>query len=443
VRFEMLGIIREYGLEQLRLSGEQEQVEGGLVRSMLLLVGELERHWFGPQAKECVARLQSEHANYRTALNLCLSGAGTADTALRLAGPYAYWAAFSLSEGLHWLGRALEGTSGDLRTRARALVSYGYLASLQGDQAEARASLDEAAGCAQEDLEYLGLATHLRGLSWFFDGDLERAVSLMTAAAELYRTSDAEVGLVAMLHVHTGLALIFVGDLDGAECHFRSALELSRRGGDRWTASYALVGLAVVEHDRGRDEVARRLLRESLETGRDVRDILGNSLGLDVLAWVLAADGEAERAAVVLAGAARLWKTFGRVLYGSKEWMRRRTASEIRLRTLLGDKAFEAASALGSALGREELLSFALDDESGARATSARPRTSEGLLTRREMQIARLVARGMANREIARELTLSIRTVEGHVQQVLTKLAFTSRVQIAAWLVNAERAPVE
>jgi non-specific serine/threonine protein kinase len=49
----------------------------------------------------------------------------------------------------------------------------------------------------------------------------------------------------------------------------------------------------------------------------------------------------------------------------------------------------------------------------------------------------------MANREIARELTLSIRTVEGHVQQVLTKLAFTSRVQIAAWLVNAERAPVE
>ncbi|TQK45192.1 regulatory LuxR family protein [Streptomyces sp. SLBN-118] len=54
-------------------------------------------------------------------------------------------------------------------------------------------------------------------------------------------------------------------------------------------------------------------------------------------------------------------------------------------------------------------------------------------LTRRERQVADLVARGMTNNEIAAELTISRRTAEGHVEHILTKLGFTSRAQIAAW----------
>jgi len=57
-------------------------------------------------------------------------------------------------------------------------------------------------------------------------------------------------------------------------------------------------------------------------------------------------------------------------------------------------------------------------------------------LSRREREVAVLVAQGLTNREIARTLFLSERTAENHVQHILTKLGFGSRAQIAAWAVG-------
>jgi DNA-binding CsgD family transcriptional regulator/tetratricopeptide (TPR) repeat protein len=56
-------------------------------------------------------------------------------------------------------------------------------------------------------------------------------------------------------------------------------------------------------------------------------------------------------------------------------------------------------------------------------------------LSRREREVAALVARGLTNRDIARTLFLSERTAENHVQHILTKLGFGARAQIAAWAV--------
>jgi DNA-binding NarL/FixJ family response regulator len=56
------------------------------------------------------------------------------------------------------------------------------------------------------------------------------------------------------------------------------------------------------------------------------------------------------------------------------------------------------------------------------------------LITRRELEIAELITAGMSNREIARKLFLSERTVDNHVQHLLNKLTFHSRAQIAAWV---------
>lgn len=54
-------------------------------------------------------------------------------------------------------------------------------------------------------------------------------------------------------------------------------------------------------------------------------------------------------------------------------------------------------------------------------------------LTAREFEVAACVARGLTNRQIAAELVVSERTVENHIQHILTKLGFTNRSQIAAW----------
>lgn len=59
-----------------------------------------------------------------------------------------------------------------------------------------------------------------------------------------------------------------------------------------------------------------------------------------------------------------------------------------------------------------------------------------GGLTRRERQVAAVVARGSTNQEIADELVVSVKTVEAHITRILSKLGFTSRAQIAAWAVE-------
>jgi pimeloyl-ACP methyl ester carboxylesterase/DNA-binding CsgD family transcriptional regulator len=55
-------------------------------------------------------------------------------------------------------------------------------------------------------------------------------------------------------------------------------------------------------------------------------------------------------------------------------------------------------------------------------------------LSRREREVAQLLARGLSNREIAGRLYLSERTVDNHVHHILDKLGFDSRVQVATWL---------
>jgi DNA-binding CsgD family transcriptional regulator/sugar lactone lactonase YvrE len=61
---------------------------------------------------------------------------------------------------------------------------------------------------------------------------------------------------------------------------------------------------------------------------------------------------------------------------------------------------------------------------------------SSNPLSRREREVAELVAQGLTNREIAERLFISERTAEGHVQSIRNKLGFTSRTQIAAWTVR-------
>lgn len=56
-------------------------------------------------------------------------------------------------------------------------------------------------------------------------------------------------------------------------------------------------------------------------------------------------------------------------------------------------------------------------------------------LSRREREVAELLAKGLSNREIAQRLFLSERTVDNHVHHILDKLGFDSRVQVATWLV--------
>ncbi|MCX0275145.1 helix-turn-helix transcriptional regulator [Nocardia zapadnayensis] len=89
-------------------------------------------------------------------------------------------------------------------------------------------------------------------------------------------------------------------------------------------------------------------------------------------------------------------------------------------------------------MGMDAAVAYAL----GARAGEATGASADGApkLTKREQQVADLVARGLSNKRIAAKLVISQRTAQGHVENILTKLGFTSHAQIAAWVVeNAQR----
>jgi non-specific serine/threonine protein kinase len=95
-------------------------------------------------------------------------------------------------------------------------------------------------------------------------------------------------------------------------------------------------------------------------------------------------------------------------------------------------KAGPAAGRLlaqGRKLTPEEAVRLVLANEPDE-APSPGPRRT---LTRREREVAVLAARGLTNRDIAAQLFVSVRTVEVHVDHVLTKLGFHTRTQLAAW----------
>jgi DNA-binding NarL/FixJ family response regulator len=114
----------------------------------------------------------------------------------------------------------------------------------------------------------------------------------------------------------------------------------------------------------------------------------------------------------------------------------------VSTRAALGPQTYDSLISEGAALRFEDAVALALGRQAGAGVGAAPALTSGSQpgarLTRRESQVARLVAEGLTDREIADRLVLARRTAEGHVQQALRKLGFTSRQQLAGWVVDQQ-----
>ena len=116
----------------------------------------------------------------------------------------------------------------------------------------------------------------------------------------------------------------------------------------------------------------------------------------------------------------------------------------IAVRHDLGEQAAEAFSA-GTQLSLEEAIALAHEGDEPVAAT-IEPLLPfvvrvDSALTTRERQVAVLLARGLSNPQIAAELVISARTAQRHVENILGKLGFGSRAQVAAWAVSAGLVP--
>ena len=103
----------------------------------------------------------------------------------------------------------------------------------------------------------------------------------------------------------------------------------------------------------------------------------------------------------------------------------------------------EAAALAVSAAATAEQLGMARLLRQTRRLSAELAGLTVGPLTRREREIAGLVARGLTNRQIGAALHISERTTENHVQHILTKLGLHTRTQIAAWNATMKAQPAE
>ena len=101
-------------------------------------------------------------------------------------------------------------------------------------------------------------------------------------------------------------------------------------------------------------------------------------------------------------------------------------------------QAFRSAYDEGYAMSLEEAVQFALGAETPPPV--ARPAAGVSQLSKRENQVAELVARGLSNKDIAQELVISQRTAEGHVAKIMDKLGVSSRAQVAVWVTEESAA---
>ena len=89
----------------------------------------------------------------------------------------------------------------------------------------------------------------------------------------------------------------------------------------------------------------------------------------------------------------------------------------------------------GDAVFSPRLAGFVLDAFAGSAGAPAMAQVDEDLdrLTEREREVMRLIARGYAYKEVARELFISVKTVETHMSSVLRKLQLSSRHELTRW----------
>jgi predicted ATPase/DNA-binding CsgD family transcriptional regulator len=426
-RFAMLETVREFAVERLRELPEQEQILAAHASAFWELAKNNARPPSCPD-RAGLDLLEREHDNFRAALDWY--GRTDPVMGLRLANRLtAFWSVHGhFSEGRRRLGDLLELVRGDDAERVDALSGAAWLAIDQGDRPSAITLLEESMRCARATHDPVREATGLsyRGRAKLIVGDPAGARADIERALELLAEAGDDGGVAAALLL-AGAAADFDDDLDVAVERFERCAELSAALSLPAVEARALQLLGLCRLGLGDLPGAKAALAKGVPTIADIGDRFAIPVGLSALAGLAAGEGR-PRAAFMLAGAAAAYEEVNQT-YRPQKVRAKLDAWLAQARTNVGSAAPKLfAEGRGSRLDEAIALGLENDPEAPWRAGPLAG------LTRREAEVATLVARGLTNREIAGELYLSVRTIEVHVDHILTKLGFRTRTQLAAWM---------
>jgi DNA-binding CsgD family transcriptional regulator len=424
-RFRFLETIRQYAAERLSDADEAAAVRARHFEHFLSLAETYHHRRMNGGSDAGLAALAAHRDNFRAAL--AWSVEEDSDGCLRLTAALDdFWRMVSASEGWGWLQRTLPPTPADSPYRLGALLTAGMLSAYVPAYAEGAGLLREAVYAARwkGDPTSEAWAELWLGRLSFFGEDLQDAEQHLHRALAAHQELGNPLGQVRSLALLGLLEGLVLGRLAEGEEKLQRALELAHQIGDGWGEGYAHLMLGLTAGDAGDLDRAADHSRAALAAPS-----LGPILGVPIQGMARVAVARDPGRAMRLLGAAS--GHFERTGTLEPPFVRRRAdATRQQAEDLLGAGAAARLFQEGRRMSTEEAIAYALSEEAAVR--------SPGGLTPREMQVAALVARGRTNRHIATALFISVRTVESHVDHILTKLGLANRTQLAAWAADHE-----
>lgn len=484
-RYDLLEMVRQFGREKLAEAGEEDLFRDRQLKYVLQVVEETEPKLLGEYQQLWLDWLEAEFDNVRAALNWALASQRI-ETGLRIViALYQFWTIRDYArEGYLWSDRLLSAVDGQvaLAVHTQALTLGMNLAGFRGRSevisrfGSQAARLAEAAG-EQEDDQALLWALSGQFYAARVAGDHERAYELVKKLIGLHHQFSSSYDFAVALSIYSFSAMS-VGEFEEAQAMLAEALPLLRELGNpyriamalnfsgdlarllgdyKWAQSAyeecitllrgieAVRDLASALHNlghaclhQGEIERAHRLFEESLEIHQAQHNEPGMTECLIGFAGLAVACGLPARGARLLAAvignggerAVSAWAaTHQEYVY----------YYNLAREGLIAD-TFAAEQAVGRVLPLDEALDFARESARQALALSELSDQTDAL-TRRERQVAALIAQARSNDEIAEELVISKRTVEKHVSNIRSKLGVSQRTEIVHWAIDNNLLP--
>ncbi|WP_328946336.1 LuxR C-terminal-related transcriptional regulator [Streptomyces sp. NBC_00250] len=436
-QYRLLETLAHYGRTRLRATGQEAELVRRHRDWYLQLAEQMAAQWYGPDQLSWSRRLRRDYRNLRAAMEHCLSTQGEEHAGLRFtAALLQYWhGSGQMAEGRAWLERALTASTEPSPARVMSLRNLASICASQQDLAAAEAAWEEGLALARtlHDPLLTARALAVGAELAVHRGDFVAAIAHAREALSCPEYAGAPER--AASHSMLAVAHALLGNYDEAVSAFEQTQRCNIEFGERFALSWTLISRAVAEYGAGENTSAITYTREAIRIAHEFNNPLGLSAALVVLLCSTAADGDLARAAVLLGARRRISRVFGISEFVSDAESALVDTATSQIRQGLGETPFEAGGARGFAFDLDTAVDYALGAEEEpvpAAEASAAP-AEPNPLTAREQQVAELVAQGMSNKQIAAKLVISPRTVEGHVDHVLTKLGLTSRAHVAAW----------
>ena len=443
VRYGLLETVREYGHRRLIDSGKRAELIYRHREYYRRFVRQADAGYLSSHQVQWMLRLRREYPNVRAAIQSALAEPDAGGVALEIAvaARDLWYGTGRYREGQRWMTQALARDPTPTALRGVALAEAGYVALRLGDPVAGERMLAEAHVLDErlQDPALHACVTHFAGAAALIrrPPDLSRAADLIQqAVAAAEACGDLRRLANSLLLLATVAA--FAKNPQASE-YAERCRALSERHGATWTQSWATAVLALTAWTTADHDRADALAREALPVMLHLHDSWGAGICLAILAWVASATGGHERAAGLLGACHAIKRRDGATLAEEGPFAEHHERCVRDTRNGLGKARYAAVFDEASRYSLDEAAAVALGATGhGIAARSGPPSPLTDPLTRREQQIAELIAEGMTNNDIATHLVISRRTAESHTAHILTKLGFTARAQIIGW-VNERR----